>query len=498
MPKSASQFIIDASTGKAIFMKAFDAFCSDDPETALQSIVDHAGYDLSPESLETAFTQVLSDKTHAISPFGGKYIFTEPSDLKDKAMIVNPTVGIIVMLGEKATPQLVGTAQFKWTLKKRQETYTMSFDPGYKIDELPKDHSCEGTRGSTKQQVKAYQKVPPAPTSPTSSPESTPPSSPPSSPPGSPKLDPVPDPEDTGGSNTPALIGSLVGVGGGLALASGLYINRKRLPNFGEVVSNFRQRREICRDIMLHEMRSPRVNVDCRPLQPSVDSELSRTLEDFLNDTHTDAENLTPDQDEAIFEDGMKRGADVYDKGIDDRYQGAAKIKYEGATEVADLPYETTVVSAVEAKAQEESEKLKAKFDLYVKAKLGVCKQKSISLKAAKDGTALRKAASTAQQDVETAETQIGEKQKAQEEVEKELRDKTISDERRQELEEQDATLTSELGQLQTEKEEAEQRRDAATEEAGEEDTKKQKADRKAKEHQDEADEHADDVFGSR
>lgn len=496
MPKSATQFIIDASTGKAIFMKAFDAFCSDDPETALQSIADHAGYDLSPEGLETAFTQVLLDKTHAISPFGGKYIFTEPSDLKDKAMIVNPTVGIIVMLDEKATPQLVDTAQFKWTLKQRQETYTMSFDPGYKIDELPKNHSCEGTRGPAKQQVKAYQKVPPPPAP--SSPASTPPSSPPSSPPGSPKLDPLPDPQDTGGSNTAALVGSLVGVGGGLALAAGLYSNRRRLPNFREHVSNFTQRREICRDIMLDEMRSPRVNVDCRPLQPSVDSEISRTFEDFLNKTHTKAEDVTPEQEEAVLEEAMKRGADVYDKGIDDRYQGAAKIKYEGATEVADLPYETTVVSAVEAKAQEESEKLKAKFDLYVKAKLGVCKQKSISLEAAKDGTALRKTASTAQQDVEKAEREIGEKQKAQEEVERELRDKTISDERRRELEEQDATLTSEIGQLEAEKKEAEQRRDTATDEAGEEDTKKQTADRKAKEHQDEADKHVDDVFGPR
>lgn len=473
-------------------MKTFDAFCSDDPETALQSIVDHDGYDLAPENLENAFTQVLSDKQHAISSFGGKYIFTEPSDLKDKAMIVNPTVGIIVMLGEKATPQLVGTAQFKWTLKKRQETYTMSFDPGYKIDELPKDHSCEGTRGPTKQQVKAYQKVPPAPPSPPSSPESTPPPSPPASP----KLDPIPDPEDTGGSNTAALIGSLVGVGGGLALAAGLYMNRKRLANFGEAVSNFRQRREICRDIMLQEMRSPRVNVDCRPLQPSVDSELSRTFEDFLNKTHTTAEDLTPEQEEEIFEDGMKRGAEVYDKGIDDRYQGAAKIKYEGATEVGDMPYESTVVSAVEAKAQEQSEKLKAKFDLYVKAKLGVDKQKSISLKAAKDGTALRKAASTAQQDADKAEKQIEGKKKAQEDVEKELRDKTISDERRKELEEQDAKLTSDIGQLEKEKKDAQDRRDKAAEEAGKEDTKKQKADRDAEEQQEEANEHANDVFG--
>lgn len=411
MPKSATQFIIDASTGKAIFLKTFDAFCKDDPETALQSIVDHSGYDLSPNSLETAFTQVLSDKTHAISSFGGKYIFTEPPDLKDKAMIVNPTVGIIVMLGEKATPQLVGTAQFKWTLKKRKETYTMSFDPGYKIDELPKDHSCEGTRGPAKEQVKAYQKVPPlpAPSSPTSSPESTPPSSPPSSP----KLGPLPDPQDTGGVNTAVVIGSLVGVGGGLALAAGVYCNQKRLAKFGRHVSNLIQRREICRDIMLEEMRSPRVNVDCRPLQPLVDGELSRTLQDFLNEAHTEAEDLTPEQEESIFEDAMTRAGDVYDKGIDDQYQGAAKIKYEGATEVADMPYETTVVPAVEVEAQEASEKLKANFEPYVRAKLGVCKEKSISLKATKDGITLRKAAHTAQQQVETAERQIGEKEKA-------------------------------------------------------------------------------------
>lgn len=65
-------------------------------------------------------------------------------------------------------------------------------------------------------------------------------------------------------------------------------------------------------------------------------------------------------------------------------------------------------------------------------------------------------------------------------------------------MEERDATLISEIGQLEAEKKEAEQRRDTATEDAGDEDTKKETADRKAKEHQDEADKHADDVFGPR
>ncbi|EEP79433.1 predicted protein [Uncinocarpus reesii 1704] len=527
MSRTAAQFIQDVSSGEKIYMDIFKAACSWDLEAKMQDIVDNSGYDLSPANLKAAYE---APPKWSLAMFGGEYFFSEPPDLKGKSLFVNPTTEQVIMLDDIQEPDLQPgkDATYKWTITSEDdgtsETYTITFDVGFKINELPSSHSCQGARESDSKPVKAAQRIPDKDDRDRSK---------------------VPDPKDTGdGVNDFGVIGAWIGVSGlalvGLVFAYVMYKQRKSEATLAQSnadaasashakdeatlkekarkakdalikaaselktkVAAHWQARQTFQYIEMEEMRHPNLDVEYASLQRPVDA----TIESYLGDYLAQHTSIKPeDLNTKAYENTLKElqenatllarqtflgtSRDRATEESDRKYAGLAEL-----SELADGVYHDTVRLIGETVAEKDFDARDTSLGKYVPIVLDAYIQKEIARLAWEHGEEYSQAATEANQAAEKARSDKEEKEQAKEEVERQLEDQTISDEKRIELEAQRDELQAEIAALGEEEKKQEEKSSRDSEEAKKETERAKDADEKAGEKRKESNRHGEKIF---
>ncbi|KAI1110208.1 hypothetical protein F5Y14DRAFT_369596 [Nemania sp. NC0429] len=493
MPRTAAQFIQDVSSGEEIFMDVFKAACSWDFETEMQKIVDNSGYDLSPGNLKAAYE---APPNWTLALFGGQYFFTEPSDLKGKSLFVNPTTEQVIMLDDIEQPELQAGKDptYKFTITpddsetSQTQTYTITFDVGFKINELPSCHTCRGTRQNDSKVVKATQKIADRDDEDSCK---------------------VPDPKDTGnGVNTSIVIGVLLGIDG-LAAVALMYAYvvyksrqgeaaqalleaeaasptneatlrekaRKARDTVIEAYSNLRtmldrpwQARQTVQYFELQEMRHPELNVEYASLQRPVDDKIESYLGTFLADNpKIQPDDLNTKEYESKLGE-MREAATLiargfFKHGATERALVESDRKYSGMAEFLpfnDDVYKNPVAMMGETVADRDFDARDGLLKSYTSIVLDAYIQLEIARLAYERGEAYISAANEASQAAEKARSDIQEKKEAKEKIDKQLEDTAMTSEKMKELTDKSDKLQREIEALEAEVTEQEADKKAA------------------------------------
>ncbi|OTB13543.1 hypothetical protein K445DRAFT_13902 [Daldinia sp. EC12] len=141
--KTSKQFIIDLTRSKQILIDTINAIESDD-STKMKALISDCGYDLSVDNLKEARSAAESGSHFNISIAAGLYNISEPKELKDHKLKVDPSNGRIYIDGVIKNNRTNSDGKVIWT--DAEGTYTITFRFDYEDDGSPKPTTFSGNR----------------------------------------------------------------------------------------------------------------------------------------------------------------------------------------------------------------------------------------------------------------------------------------------------------------------------------------------------------------
>ncbi|KAG4220250.1 hypothetical protein PC116_g31271 [Phytophthora cactorum] len=141
--KTSKQFIIDLTRSKQILIDTVKAIESDD-STKMKALISDCGYDLSVDNLKEARSASESGSHFNISIAAGLYNISEPKELKDHKLKVDPSNGRIYIDDVIKDNRTNSDGEVIWT--DAEGTYTITFRFDYEDDGSPKPITFSGNR----------------------------------------------------------------------------------------------------------------------------------------------------------------------------------------------------------------------------------------------------------------------------------------------------------------------------------------------------------------
>ncbi|KAI0852846.1 hypothetical protein F5Y00DRAFT_272477 [Daldinia vernicosa] len=462
--KTSKQFIIDLTRSKQVLLDAVNAIGSGD-SSKTNAFISDCGYDLSVDNLKNARGAAESGCHFNISVAAGLYNISEPEDLKDHKLKVDPSNGRIYIDGAIKRNATEPDGKVVWS--DSGDTYTITFYFDYEDDGSPKPITFSGNRKNGKggeDAVSGSQIVP-----------------------GSAIVaflnSPIP--------LTTAFICTVLGVSASAIIGwiMGCLEGKERT---GTV--------EVRRALDLASEAFQSVGPQYKPPSfdytvPSLRTDLEQIIERSVN---RDLENLDP-TDSRIRENASADAVAYLEERVGKTLQSSYKEHFRGFVDLLSKSRYEPLLSDIEASAVEKEigsrrDGLRAEAP-YLQSAVEYCIHSRAERLARERGVVYQDAMDKNSQEAQSDRAQATNKEKAKQDLVDQVNAETDAA-KKAELEQKIKNLDTEIEKLESEAKEKEERAKEAKEQRDRELENADEAEKEAKEAKDKRDTHAEGVYG--
>jgi hypothetical protein len=303
--KNSARFLKDLLADKLIFMQTIDAICSDD-DNDMETVVSGSGYTLTVDDLQATVKERQSGSGFDIRICGGKYEFTEPSDMKSHSLLASTANAKIYVDGAPVANNTQEDGSVVWTYGGYK--YTVTFDVGFDVTADPKPHSFSGNRvpadgGGSEETVSGKQAIPPATDLATLI------------------------------SNPYIQAVALIATVGGCTMMTVCTCVWKYLKNnhswrLDSVLRGRSWARDIISNARGEDGYMPDPPLDYQRMQTGVEQKIYRAFNDYITTNGLDPSNLTEDQLEEIRKEASADGTNEFEQKVTAEVQGQCETRF--------------------------------------------------------------------------------------------------------------------------------------------------------------------------